>query len=746
MEYEVYRDGKLVAFTSTNSFVDTEVSYDKNVIYKVVPFDKNLNEGQAVEVSSYKPAMTVQQNELTLKLREEFNPMDLVKVYNYKGEDITSAVKVEGSIDTSKKGNYELTYSITDQGITVEELVKVKVVSDYDYLSDYEWEFVETDYSTATPRRNSNIKGRVNGDIKTFEKGVGIHANGKIVYDLPGKDYDTFEALLGVDMNIASQDISSITFKIIGDGKILATTRMLKHADDMVYINVPIKGVEKLTIEVHDGGNGISSDHAIIVNPKLNTNNVKPLISIEELTYVKLYSEFDLMSGVSATDQEDGNMTLNIVIKSEEFDINKIGEYTITYTVEDSDSNVVTKERKVVVYSEEKYLSDINWELARTDYGTVKKDRYSNNSNVRLLIDGASETFEKGIGTHANSKIVYNLAGKNYEYFEAYIGVDRNIPEQNNSSVIFKILAYGEEVYNSGVMKYNTEAKIVKIPVKGVNKLELIVNNANNGNSSDHGNFADAKFLITNSKPKLTIPNSISTKLGQKINLNQEFKAIDAEDGDISSKVEVSGKVNFYKPGKYNITYKVTDSDGNEVTKTRNVAVVNMSDYKYLTDYDWKSTQNGYSAPIKDKATSGNALRLTGSDGKEVRYERGIGSVSLEVDINGAKELKLVVTDGRNGNGSDHATWADAKLHFANSWGESIESEVRIELRELLEYAETITKDMVGATKHIEQRWDNFVYGKDLAKECVEDYSKTDEEIKYNINMLNYYIGELYIK
>jgi len=39
----------------------------------------------------------------------------------------------------------------------------------------------------------------------------------------------------------------------------------------------------------------------------------------------------------------------------------------------------------------------------------------------------------------------------------------------------------------------------------------------------------------------------------------------------------------------------------------------------------------------------------------------------IEVNVTGAKELKLVVTDGGNGNGSDHASWGDTKLHFANA-------------------------------------------------------------------------------
>lgn len=63
-----------------------------------------------------------------------------------------------------------------------EKTVEVEVVSDYDYLSDEEWTSVKTDWGT--PRRNSNIKGRVNGELKEFEKGFGIHANGTITYDL----------------------------------------------------------------------------------------------------------------------------------------------------------------------------------------------------------------------------------------------------------------------------------------------------------------------------------------------------------------------------------------------------------------------------------------------------------------------------------------------------------------------------------------------------------------------------------
>ncbi len=36
----------------------------------------------------------------------------------------------------------------------------------------------------------------------------------------------------------------------------------------------------------------------------------------------------------------------------------------------------------------------------------------------------------------------------------------------------------------------------------------------------------------------------------------------------------------------------------------------------------------------------------------------------VDVDLTGKKELKLVVDDAGNGNGNDHADWADAWLNF----------------------------------------------------------------------------------
>ncbi|MDU5263283.1 MAG: DUF5011 domain-containing protein, partial [Clostridium celatum] len=142
-----------------------------------------------------------------------------------------------------------------------------------------------------------------------------------------------------------------------------------------------------------------------------------------------------------------------------------------------------------------------------------------------------------------------------------------------------------------------------------------------------------AEEIIRASFPVLNIPKSISTKVGEPIEIYGEYSANDKEDGNLTEKIEVTGEVNFSKAGSYELTYKVTDSDGNTTTKTRTVAVVDMNDYTYLTEYDWKSTNNSYTAPRKNVGISGKALRLTNQKGQEVSYEKGIGAHSTSTIV-----------------------------------------------------------------------------------------------------------------
>jgi hypothetical protein len=78
--------------------------------------------------------------------------------------------------------------------------------------------------------------------------------------------------------------------------------------------------------------------------------------------------------------------------------------------------------------------------------------------------------------------------------------------------------------------------------------------------------------------------------------LNNEFtepgyEANDNYDGDLTNKVEISGKVDVTKEGEYNIKYTVSDSSGNKTVTKRKVIVTSKSPLTMtLKEY----TLNGY--------------------------------------------------------------------------------------------------------------------------------------------------------
>jgi hypothetical protein len=50
--------------------------------------------------------------------------------------------------------------------------------------------------------------------------------------------------------------------------------------------------------------------------------------------------------------------------------------------------------------------------------------------------------------------------------------------------------------------------------------------------------------------------------------------ARDAVDGDLTSRIRVDNPVNIHVPGRYTVTYSVSDAAGNSATATRTVVVL----------------------------------------------------------------------------------------------------------------------------------------------------------------------------
>jgi alpha-galactosidase len=114
----------------------------------------------------------------------------------------------------------------------------------------------------------------------------------------------------------------------------------------------------------------------------------------------------------------------------------------------------------------------------------------------------AGQKFERGVGTHAASKMYVDLGG-GCESLKASVGVDDEV-NGNIGSVEFRIYSDGTLRWRSGVMKAGQAAKPVDVNLHGADTLLLIVDPAGDGIAFDHADWAEARFEVTGMRPKAT--------------------------------------------------------------------------------------------------------------------------------------------------------------------------------------------------------------------------------------------------
>ncbi|MET7966339.1 NPCBM/NEW2 domain-containing protein [Micromonospora sp. NPDC005305] len=167
--------------------------------------------------------------------------------------------------------------------------------------------------------------------------------------------------------------------------------------------------------------------------------------------------------------------------------------YRVTSTNEIGEGpGTIVEEQAAPADGPAEHLSDRDWVSATAGWRSVLKDRAVSGNPIRL----AGTEYAKGIGTHANSEVVYDLEPTDTR-FVAIVGIDDVQRTSPNASVVFQVLADGKVVYDSGLMRAQpySPPQRVELDVLGVERLVLRVTDAGNTNNSDHADWADARVL-----------------------------------------------------------------------------------------------------------------------------------------------------------------------------------------------------------------------------------------------------------
>ena len=313
-------------------------------------------------------------------------------------------------------------------------------------------------------------------------------------------------------------------------------------------VKTDVAGKYEVTYKVTDSQGATRRKTIIVtVNPKMEVLNEAPVIHATDKT-ITVGDTFDPMADVTAEDAEDGNLTTKIEVEKNDVKTDVAGKYEVTYKVTD---NQGATRRKTIIVTVNPKMEPMN---------------------AAPVIKAEDKTITVG------------------DTFNPMDGVTATDAEEGNLTANIEVKKNDVDTTTPG--KYEVTYKV-----------------------TDSQGASFTKSITVTVNPKMEVLNEVPTidatdktiTVGDTFDPKAGVTAKDAEDGDLTDKIEVvKNTVDTKKAGEYEVTYKVTDSDGATCTKTIKVTVKEKAPAP-STDKDKTPT-----TPNKDKDKTTTVAPKTG--------------------------------------------------------------------------------------------------------------------------------------
>jgi hypothetical protein len=133
------------------------------------------------------------------------------------------------------------------------------------------------------------------------------------------------------------------------------------------------------------------------------------------------------------------------------------------------------------------HLDEVTPDLCTQDWGQLQRNRSVWEKEMIV----AGRKFAHGLGTHANSRIAYELSGGRFKSFHCLVGRDEHAMD---GQIMFQVWVDGKKRFDSGPMSKSTPAKPVEVDLAGAAVLELRTLTGEDGQNGDHGDWAEAEL------------------------------------------------------------------------------------------------------------------------------------------------------------------------------------------------------------------------------------------------------------
>lgn len=255
---------------------------------------------------------------------------------------------------------------------------------------------------------------------------------------------------------------------------------------------------------------------------------------------------------------------------------------------------------------EQTYLSDLKPVTSTIGWGSLGYDKSVGGNPITLLDEnGAKVVYEKGIGTHCNSVIVYDISeytSKGYNVFDCYVGFDAECLPDIGAGV-FSVIVDGKSVVNTGEVKTTDAAKRITVDIAGAKELKLSA--TCNSNSFTHADWANA---IIGKSDDIEFPTSEFVLERDGASWLNKGDTVDFT----TSAVYDDGLVNIEKTA--NVTYSSSDTSVATVDETTGVVTAVSSGSAVITaTYDYDTVKGSKKATVY---VAGDGILLSSPDGK----------------------------------------------------------------------------------------------------------------------------------
>jgi hypothetical protein len=516
--------------------------------------------------------------------------------------DVTEGINISGSVNTSSPGAYPVMYTVTDAAGNQAVATRTVTVED---TTPPGLNLVGSATITLACGETFDDPGATTFDACDGFLTQGIEVSGNVETGTPG------EYTLTYSVSDAADNRASTTRTVTVVDETAPSITLVGDAAITLECGTPFEDLGATASDACDGDltEGVSAEGDVdpkspgsytvtysVADTADNTATATRTVTVVDTTapVLELVGADPLVlecgvafsdPGATATDTCAGDLSAQIAV-SGSVNASAVGDYILTYSVQDSAGNTASATRTVRVVDETAPALILNGANPLTvscgatlsDPGATAEDGCDGDLTEGIARTGAVDVTTPG--TYTWTYTVTDGAGNTTTRTRTIEARDTTAPVLTLNGADPLLVACGETFVDPGAMALDACEGDLTVAVTASGTVDTSAPGTYTRTYSVTDQAGETSSIIRTVEVRDTTPPVVTVVGANPLTLDcQEAwddpgaTALDGCDGNLTATLVASGEVNTGVPGTYRVTYRVTDTAGNTRDAVRTVVV-----------------------------------------------------------------------------------------------------------------------------------------------------------------------------